>query len=290
MFQLLQNEHAAATCNHKTIAVLVEGSRGLGWCVVALCGECTHAIEHGCELPALILACPHNCHVCLVQQDLLRANTNAVRTRGASRRDAKRWALQLEIRREHGRDCGSHGPGHTVGTDLVGPTLGLCLDCCYCLSNIFNGGTTLSQDAGAAGIVLILLFFQPSMLECVLQRNIGILCIRTHKSHRFPWNRRLEVSLCQGRFATDLTSDSEFLILLREGDPGLGLLQGRRDLLERVAQTASNAHACDNHSPLTHRRSSFPRSFVRAARQALGCIEREHRCASACCSRSDRTA
>mmetsp|Transcript_15890 Transcript_15890/g.49917 ORF Transcript_15890/g.49917 Transcript_15890/m.49917 type:complete len:301 (+) Transcript_15890:118-1020(+) len=78
VLEFLQNQHAAAPCNDKAVAVLVEGARGLRWVVVPLGRECPHAVKHSRELPTLILASTHKCHVGLVELDLLHASADAV--------------------------------------------------------------------------------------------------------------------------------------------------------------------------------------------------------------------
>mmetsp|Transcript_25354 Transcript_25354/g.58957 ORF Transcript_25354/g.58957 Transcript_25354/m.58957 type:complete len:308 (-) Transcript_25354:947-1870(-) len=80
VLKLLQDEHATAAGNHEAITVLVKGPRSLLGVLVALGGQRTHAIEHGSELPAHVLAGANHGHVSLVQEDLLSANANAVRT------------------------------------------------------------------------------------------------------------------------------------------------------------------------------------------------------------------
>mmetsp|Transcript_49830 Transcript_49830/g.118789 ORF Transcript_49830/g.118789 Transcript_49830/m.118789 type:complete len:254 (+) Transcript_49830:462-1223(+) len=81
MLELLQDQHTAAACNDEAIAVLVEGTRGLGRLVVALGGQSAHAVKHGSELPALVLPCAGHGHVRLVHLDLLHGHTDAVGAR-----------------------------------------------------------------------------------------------------------------------------------------------------------------------------------------------------------------
>ena len=55
----------------------------------------------------------------------------------------------------------------------------------------------------------------------------------------------LDLFGCQGRPPAHLALDPELLILFREGDATLALMQALCHLVQGVAQTAGNAHASD---------------------------------------------
>mmetsp|Transcript_97784 Transcript_97784/g.237813 ORF Transcript_97784/g.237813 Transcript_97784/m.237813 type:complete len:334 (-) Transcript_97784:683-1684(-) len=156
VLELLKHKHATTTSNDEAVAVLVEGARGFRGIVIALGGERAHAVEHGGELPALVLAGADHGHVSLVQLDLLHADADAVGACRACRGDREGWPLQLEGRGQHCGDRGAHGPRHAVRTHLGRPSLRLRLDGAHGLGDIADGGAALAQDAGAARVALVL--------------------------------------------------------------------------------------------------------------------------------------
>mmetsp|Transcript_111172 Transcript_111172/g.354165 ORF Transcript_111172/g.354165 Transcript_111172/m.354165 type:complete len:435 (-) Transcript_111172:475-1779(-) len=236
VLKLLEDDHAAAAGDDEAITILVEGPGGLLGGVVALRRQCAHAVEHRGELPALVLPCTGHGHVDLAELDLLHAHTDAMRARGAGGGDGEGGALQLECRREHGRDRGAHGPGHSVGTHLVFPALPLLLHRGDGLRDVRDGGAALAQDARAAGVLPVLRIRQAGVLDGVVQGDVGILRVLAHEAQGLAVDLFLDLRLGQLRGAANLATDVVLQVLLREGDTRLCLIQRVGDLLQGVAQ------------------------------------------------------
>mmetsp|Transcript_28995 Transcript_28995/g.85771 ORF Transcript_28995/g.85771 Transcript_28995/m.85771 type:complete len:439 (+) Transcript_28995:715-2031(+) len=249
VLELLEDDHAAAARNDEAVPVLIERPAGLLGGVVVPRRQRAHAVEHGREAPPLGLARPAEGEVGLAQLDLLHPGPDAVRPGGARRRDGPGGSLKLEGRGEDGRHGRSHRSGDAERPDLVLPPGRSSLDGRHGLDDVGDGRSALSKYARRPGVLLILLVLQSGVLDRVGHGDVGELGVLAAESQRSLGDEGLEILVGQVRAGVDLRSDALLGGLLAEGDAGLALLEGGRDVLEGVPEAGRDAHAGD-HDPL----------------------------------------
>ncbi|RMP28588.1 hypothetical protein ALQ26_05977 [Pseudomonas amygdali pv. lachrymans] len=239
VFQLFDNDHAAATGNDETVTLGVVSAGGFFRRLVVLSGQCAHCVEQERLAPVLFFAATGKDDVLFAQLDLLDSVADAVSAGGAGGRNGVVHALDLERRGQAGRNGAAHGPRDTVRADALDAFFAQGIQ----RFHLVQGRCAAAASDQAGTHVGNLFLGKTRISDCVFHRQVGISCRMTDEAKDLAIDQLFQI---QVDGAGNLAAQTHFGIFRVEADARAVSTQVSGDGLFVIAQAGNNTQTSDN--------------------------------------------